>query len=77
MLVYCVMTDNPKKPKRLNLEIRQDSYEALEELKERTKSASISEVVRNALAALDLITQNGAEFWYKDSEGEMQKVRVL
>lgn len=65
---------------RLNFEVTPDLKKELKDLQERTKSVSVTEVFRKALALLDMVTshsQNGGTLNLKYKDGREEVIRLL
>jgi hypothetical protein len=72
-------TSNSEKV-RLNFEVSPGLKDSLVDLQHRTKSISITEVFRRALALLDMVTahvQSGGSVALKHKDGREELVRFL
>jgi hypothetical protein len=71
---------SPPEKVRLNLEFPAPIYEQLESVQQRSHAASLTEVLRRALALYDLVTEHvvdGGEIVLMDSKGKQEKLRIL
>ena len=65
---------------RLNFEVTPDLRDELKALQKRTKSVSVAEVFRRALALLDMVTshvQSGGTLILKYKDGREEVLRLL
>jgi hypothetical protein len=66
---------------RLNLEFAPQIYDQMQEVQQRSNAASLTEVLRRALALYDLVTEHiivdGGEILLVDSKGKPEKLRIL
>jgi hypothetical protein len=65
---------------RLNLEFPPQIYEQLQEVQRRSNAASLTEVLRRALALYDLVTEHvgeGGKLVLEDRDGKGEKLRIL
>ncbi len=65
---------------RLNLEFPPQIYEQMQAVQERSNAASLTEVLRRALALYDLITEHvgeGGDIVLVDRDGTKEKLRIL
>jgi len=65
---------------RLNLEFPEEVEGRLQILKQRSQSATITEVIRRSLALFNLYlnqTERGGAVIFRDSDGSEEKVRIL
>jgi len=71
---------SPPEKVRLNLEFPSPIYKQLESVQQRSHAASLTEVLRRALALYDLATEHaaeGGEIVLVDSKGKQEKLRIL
>ncbi|MGA9780424.1 MAG: hypothetical protein ACLPRE_08590 [Limisphaerales bacterium] len=65
---------------RLNLEFPPQIYDQMQEVQHRSHAASLTEVLRRALALYDLVTEHtvdGGDIVLVDSKGKQEKLRIL
>jgi hypothetical protein len=73
-------TKNSKSKVRLNLELSSQVNENLVNLKERTDSASLAEVLRKSITLFDLVTtaqQGGGSVVLRHSDGREEVIKFL
>jgi hypothetical protein len=73
-------TKNSKNKVRLNLELTEQVNKSLEELKDRTDSPSLTEVLRRSIALFDMITsvqENGGSIVLRYRDGREEVIRLL
>lgn len=71
-----------EKPKkfRLNLEFPAETEQRLRELKERSESTTVTEVIRKSLALFNLYlnqTKAGRALVFRDPDGSEEKLTIL
>lgn len=69
-----------KATKRVQFELPERSLSRLQELKEKTESASYTEVVKNALRLYEAViseTEMGHSFLVKDKEGNLKEYVIF
>jgi hypothetical protein len=74
-----VKTSSPEKV-RLNFEVTPELKDSLVGLQDRTKSISITEVFRKALALLDMVTfhnEQGGSLILHHKDGREETIRIL
>jgi len=72
--------NNLRERVRLNLEFPPQIYDQMQEVQRRSHAASLTEVLRRALALYDLVTEHtvdGGDIVLVDSEGKQEKLRIL
>ena len=71
---------NPSERIRLNLEFAPQIYDQMQEVQHRSHAASLTEVLRRALALYDLVTEHiidGGDIVLVDNKGKQEKLRIL
>lgn len=71
---------NPAEKVRLNLEFAPQIYEQMQAVQQRSHAASLTEVLRRALALYDLVTEHlvdGGNVVLVDGKGKQEKIHIL
>jgi hypothetical protein len=71
---------NSSEKVRLNLEFPQEIYNQMQEVQQRSHAASLTEVLRRALALYDLVTEHivdGGDVALLNRDGKPEKLHIL